>query len=550
MKELLMSRKKQFIIYIIACFFPVISQIVTNYAISVLIGTATEGNLEIFWQKLWINFAVVAAMSVLFICSRLMRIGFIRDVILDVRKLAFDKIQSLSFEGFNKKSKAIYMSHLINDINLFEENFFLKLINVIFRGGAYVASLTILAFYDIVFALIIMVTSILIFLVIRKLEGKTIKMQENISESNENMTVDISNTFDGLSLLKLNRVENTFLNKNLKSIDRLEKKKMHYQVFTESQRNVTRLLSTFIFIGTLLYCLSLIDSGVSMTQVVFMIVLANGCIWPLEQLIPLFNELKGSLKIFEKITSIEEDIPQHEQGAERLSFDDSIELKNVSFSYEDQKILNHVNLKLEKNKKYLLKGASGAGKSTLMKLLSQTYYEYEGEITYDNMDLKKISTEDYNNHVAFIYQDVFLFEDTMLNNLTLYRDIDQRKVEKAVLEAGLSDFIYDHPDKLNRELRENGQDLSGGQRQRVAIARALVKDVDIVFSDEATSSLNPELGAQVERTLLDLPCTLIAVSHRYYPGVTERYDGVIEIKNGKVQLYPIEDYFQKEVSVS
>ena len=550
MKELLMSRKKQFIIYIIACFFPVISQIVTNYAISVLIGTATEGNLEIFWQKLWINFAVVAAMSVLFICSRLMRIGFIRDVILDVRKLAFDKIQSLSFEGFNKKSKAIYMSHLINDINLFEENFFLKLINVIFRGGAYVASLTILAFYDIVFALIIMVTSILIFLVIRKLEGKTIKMQENISESNENMTVDISNTFDGLSLLKLNRVENTFLNKNLKSIDRLEKKKMHYQVFTESQRNVTRLLSTFIFIGTLLYCLSLIDSGVSMTQVVFMIVLANGCIWPLEQLIPLFNELKGSLKIFEKITSIEEDIPQHEQGAERLSFDDSIELKNVSFSYEDQKILNHVNLKLEKNKKYLLKGASGAGKSTLMKLLSQTYYEYEGEITYDNMDLKKISTEDYNNHVAFIYQDVFLFEDTMLNNLTLYRDIDQRKVEKAVLEAGLSDFIYDHPDKLNRELRENGQDLSGGQRQRVAIGRALVKDVDIVFSDEATSSLNPELGAQVERTLLDLPCTLIAVSHRYYPGVTERYDGVIEIKNGKVQLYPIEDYFQKEVSVS
>jgi len=550
MKELLMSRKKQFIIYIIACFFPVISQLVTNYAISVLIGTATEGNLEMFWQKLWINFAVVAAMSLLFICSRLMRIGFIRDVILDVRKLAFDKIQSLSFEGFNKKSKAIYMSHLINDINLFEENFFLKLINVIFRGGAYVASLTILAFYDIVFASIIMVTSVLIFLVIRKLEGKTIAMQENISESNENMTVDISNTFDGLSLLKLNRVEKTFLNKNLKSIDRLEKKKMHYQVFTESQRNVTRLLSTFIFIGTLLYCLSLIDSGVSMTQVVFMIVLANGCIWPLEQLIPLFNELKGSLKIFEKITSIEEDIPQHEQGVERLSFDESIELKNVSFSYEDQKILNHVNLKLEKNKKYLLKGASGAGKSTLMKLLSQTYYEYEGEITYDHMDLKMISTEDYNNHVAFIYQDVFLFEDTMLNNLTLYRDIDQRKVEKAVLEAGLSDFIYDHPDKLNRELRENGQDLSGGQRQRVAIARALVKDVDIVFSDEATSSLNPELGAQVERTLLDLPCTLIAVSHRYYPGVTERYDGVIEIKNGKVQLYPIEDYFQKEVSVS
>lgn len=550
MRELLMSRKRQFIIYIIACFFPVVSQIVTNYAISVLIGTATEGSLELFWQKLWLNLAVVIGMSILFICSRLMRIGFIRDIILDVRKLAFDKIQRLSFEGFNKKSKAIYMSHLVNDINLFEEHFFLKLINVIFRGGAYVASLTILAFYDIVFALIIMVTSIGIFFVIKKLEGKTIAMQEKISDSNEDMTVDISNTFDGLSLLKLNRVETTFLDKNLKSIDRLEKKKMNYQVFTESQRNVTRLLSTFIFIGTLLYCLNLIDSGVAMTQVVFMIVLANGCIWPLEQLIPLFNELKASLKIFDKITSIENDIMQHEKGTEKLSFEESINLSNVSFSYEDQKILKNVNLKLEKNKKYLLKGASGSGKSTLMKLLSQTYYEYEGEITYDHTDLKKINTEDYNNHVAFIYQDVFLFEDTMLNNLTLYRDTEQTKVEKAVKDAGLSDFVYDHPDQLNRELRENGQDLSGGQRQRVAIARALIKDVEIVFSDEATSSLNPELGAMVERTLLDLPCTLIAVSHRYYPGVTEKYDGVIEIKNGKVQMYPIEDYFQEEESAS
>ncbi|MBI9013120.1 MAG: ABC transporter ATP-binding protein [Clostridiales bacterium] len=551
MKELLLSRKKQFIVYIIACLFPVVSQISTNYVISLLIGTATEGRVDMFWQMLWLNFVVVAvALPLLFVCSRMMRIGFIRDIILDVRKLAFDKIQSLSFEGFNKKSKATYMSHLINDINLFEEQFFLKLINVIFRGGAYAASLVILAFYDIAFSMIILVTSILVFLVIKRLEGKTIAMQENISESNENLTVAISNTFEGLSLLKLNRVEETLLNKNIKSIDHLEKKKMNYQVFTESQRNVTRLLSTFIFIGILLYCLNLIGTGIATSQIVFMIVLANGCIWPLEQLIPLFNELKGSLRIFEKITTIETHLPQHEQGDEKLSFNDSIELKDVSFSYEDKMILNHVNLKLEKNKKYLLKGASGAGKSTLMKILSQTYFEYEGEINYDNVELRSINSEDYNSHVAFIYQDVFLFEDTMINNLTLFRDIDAVKLEDAISRAGLTDFIDDHPDKLNRVLEENGLNLSGGQRQRVSIARALIKDVDIVFSDEATSSLNAELGAQVEQTLLDLPCTLIAVSHRYYPGITENYDGVIEIKNGKVQLYPIENYFQKEVSVS
>lgn len=550
MKALLMARKKHFIIYIIACFFPVVSQIVTNYAISMVIGSATEGDITVFWHKLFLSLGVVVASSLLYVCSRLMRIGFIRDIILDVRELAFSTIQNLSFEGFNKKSKAVYMSHLINDINLFEENFFLKLINVIFRGGAYTASLVILAFYDLPFALIILVTSLVIFLLVRTLEGKTTALQDSISTANADMTVEVTNTFDGLSLLKLNRVEQTFLDKNLKSVDRLEKKKMHYQVFTEGQRNITRLLSTFIFIGILLYSLSLYKTGVSTGQITFMIILANGCIWPLEQLIPLFNELKASVKIFEKITQGQGAEEKSVQGSEAFVFEDALTLEDVNFSYEDQRILNHVDLKLEKNKKYLLKGASGAGKSTLMKLLSQTYDSYEGRVMYDGLDLKKISKEAFNNQVAFIYQDVFLFEDTIRNNLCLYRDVDQGRIEDAVAKAGLSDFIYDHPDQLDRLLMENGQDLSGGQRQRIAIARALIKDVSLVFADEATSSLNPSLGAQVEQTLLDLPCTLIAVSHRYYPGISQAYDGVIEIKNGKVHMYSTEDYFQEEVAVS
>jgi ABC-type multidrug transport system fused ATPase/permease subunit len=550
MKALLMSRKKGFIIYVIACFFPVFSQLITNYAVSMLIGTATSGNPEKFWQTLWMSLLIVVGTSLLFIASRFMRIGFIRDIILDVRNLAFNKIQTLSYEGFSKKSKAVYMSHLINDINLFEEHFFLKLINIIFRGGAYVASLTILAFYDLPFALIIMVLSLVVFFTVKTLEGRTAAMQGQISSFNEKITVDVSNTFDGLSLLKLNRVEDAFLKKNLKSIDRLERKKMHYQVFTESQRNLTRLMSSLIFIGILLYSLNLLNQGVSVTQMTFMIILANGCIWPLEQFIPLINELKGSLKIFDNITNIQEDMSLSQVGDQAFKFEESIQLKDVAFSYEDNKILNHVNLNLEKGKKYLLKGPSGAGKSTLIKLLSQTYYGYEGEITYDGRDLKTIRSRDFNEKVAFIYQDVFLFEDTILNNLTLYRDLDPRKVSEAIEKAGLSDFVFSHEDKLDRILKENGKDLSGGQRQRVAIARALVKDVDLIFSDEATSSLNPELGAKVEETLLSLPCTLIAVSHRYYPGITEKYDGVIEIKNGKVHLYQIEDYFSQEVSVS
>jgi len=546
MKELLLARKTRFIIYIIACFIPVFNQLIGNYAMALLIGSATGGSLIVFWRTLIMSLLLMASTSAFFILSRMMRIGFIRDIILDVRRLAFDKIQNLSYEAFASKSKAIYLSHLINDINLFEENFFLKLINVIFRGGSYIVTLVILAFYDLPFAIGILITSIIVFIVVKTLEGKTVKMQERISNANGDFTVDVSNTFDGLSLLKLNRVENAFLSKNLASIDNLERQKMRYQVFTEGQRNITRLLSSLIFIGILMYGLSLLNQGISVTQMTFMIVLANGCIWPLEQLIPLYNELKGSLKIFDKIAQIDSTRISHSEGTEKFVFNKELVLENVSFSFNQKSVFSHVNLKLERGKKYLLKGSSGSGKSTLIKLLSQTYHDYDGDIYYDDVPLRKFASESYNNHVAFIYQDVFLFEDTIHNNIALYRPTESDVMKKAIKLAGLEDFVYQHPEGLNRELQQNGQDLSGGQRQRIAIARALVKEVDIIFSDEATSSLNPELGAQVEQTLLDLPCTLIAVSHRYYPGVTEQYDEVIEIKNGKINMYPIRDYFQEE----
>lgn len=549
MKALLMNRKKRFIIYLIACLIPVVNQILSNYIFALLLGAAQGSDMAIFWKSLWWSLGIVFISSALFIVSRMMRIGFIRDIILDVRNLAFAKIQNMRFETFAEQSKAVYMSHLINDINQFEENFFLKLINVVFRSGAYIVSIIILAFYDLPFALAIFICSILIFLMVRTLESKTTAMQEGISASNEQLTVEVSNTFDGMELLKLNGVENAFLNKSLHAMDRVERKKLNYNVFTESQRNLTRLLSSLIFVGILLYLLSRLNSGLTFTTMSFMIMLANGCIWPLEQIVPLFNELKASIAIFNKITASESELASTHQGDLPFNFKNQLSVKNLSFRYEERQIVNNVSFTLEKGKKYLLKGASGSGKSTLIKLLSQTLERYEGDISLDNTPIRNILQDDFNRHVAFIYQDVFLFEDSLLNNITLYKPTSLPAVQHAINLSGLSEFASDHASGLERAIGENGQDLSGGQRQRIAIARALVKDVDIIFSDEATSSLNPELGRQIEETLLNLPCTLIAVSHRYYPGLTEQYDAVLEFKNGKITQYSTDQYFS-EVTIA
>lgn len=289
--------------------------------------------------------------------------------------------------------------------------------------------------------------------------------------------------------------------------------------------------------------------GVSITKITFMLQLGNGCVWPIGQVMPMFNELKASLKIYEKITKSENDSERTMSKDLPFAFQSMINVEGLTFRYEDKIVINNASFKLEKGKKYLLKGASGSGKSTLIKLLSKIFEAYEGEIEIDGVNYHDVSSNDFNNNISYIYQDVFLFEDTLRNNVTLFKDVDEWKVMEALKKAGLDELVAQRGDGLDMMIEENGKNLSGGQRQRISIARSILKQSEILFADEATSSLNEELGKSVEDTILSLESTVVSISHRYYEGVTDRYDYVLEIKNGQLMEYPSEVYFKEMVAV-
>ena len=544
MKELLLKRKSKFILYVIACFLPVVDTLLQNVSFALLLGSVEVGRTDYFFKVFLLAMLFAATGVLLFIISRFMRISFMRDTILDVRINAFEKILKHSYENFNKKSKDSYISNLVNDINVFERDFFIKLINLIFRGGMYVVSLTILLFLDFKFAIGIFIISLIVFFLSKGFEKKTVKLQEEVSENNEKFTLNISNTFNGLEILKLNSVEDKFLYKSLKAVDRVELKKFHYTVFTEGQRSITRFLSNFIFVGILVYLLNRVFMGESFTRIAFMVQLANGCVWPIGVVFPMLNELKASAKIYGKITKKDEDNNINLVKEKEFVFNSCIEVKDLKFSYEGKEILKGVSFQLEKGKKYLLKGASGAGKSTLIKLLSMIYDHYEGSIKLDDIDFKEINEESFNNNISFIYQDVFLFEDSIMNNIALYKDLPEEEVLNAAEKSGLKDFLYSKPLGLQEMLMENGKNLSGGQRQRISIARAIIKNANILFVDEGTSGLNEELGRAVEDTILSLDKTVVAISHRYYEGITDKYDYVLELRNGLITQYSSLDYFK------
>lgn len=547
MKDILLRNRRAFAKYVFASLFIVAEVVISNYIYANLLGVVQTKDLDRFYF-----FAVLGVLQTflsagMFIFSRFLRIGFMRDTILYIRRAAFDKIISKSYRSFNRKLKSEYVSNLVNDINNFENGYFYSLLNIIFGFSVYTVSLVILFFLDLKLGVIMFFVSILVFLINRTFQKRTVRLQEGVQRNNEKFTVNVSNTFSGLEILKLNRIEDRFLMNTMKEVDKVEQKKYQFFVFTFWQRKFSYLMGTVIFIMLLLYILTFLTGDYDLSRLFFITTMANATIWPITETMPLLNDLKSHGNIIERILRKDED-EDREVGTKPFHLDDAIEVDGLTFAYEKKTIIEDTGFSIEKGKKYLLKGASGAGKSTLINLLSKVNDDYEGEILVDGVSLKEISEKSFNEHASFIYQDVFLFEDTILENITLFKSYSDEDIASAVLGAGLSGFIEGKENGLDEVIEENGRNISGGERQRISIARAIIRKPDILFADEITSALDETLGRLVEDTILSLPTTVIAISHRFYPGVTDKYDYVLEIVNGKVLQHTMEEYL-KEVAV-
>ncbi len=544
MKKMLLEHKSKFVLYIVACLFPVVRNLAQIVIVSLIFEIVQRNSMSFFYMVLIISVVYIAFDGVFFVISRLMRISYMRDILLSLRIRAFDKIIKMSYKQFNKQSRDVYASNLINDINTFENTFFVSLINFIFRCALYVSVMAILAFINWQLALIIFGVSIFVLVVSKLFEKKTVSLQKEVSTANEQFTVNSSNVFTGLEILKLNNMEEAFLKKNNKQIVKLEGKKYSYNVFTAFQLNFNATIGYFVLIGLIVFLMYQTQVGVGYGEMILTIQLASSAIFPLVNLFPLVNVLKSSKAIFEKITN-EEVAIEAEEPLKPFVFKNKIDVNQVSFAYDDTPVFKSIHFSLEKGKKHLVKGPSGAGKSTLFKLLSHMIDDYEGNIVVDGTNMKLISSTSFNEKVSYVYQDVFLFEATLKDNITLFKPYSDKEVFEACKKAGLLEFVDSLENGIHTLISENGKNLSGGERQRVSIARALCKKAEILFIDEATSSLNEELGRQIEKTILDLDATVVAISHKYFEGITDKYDVVLEIKDGYLTKFDGIQYFSE-----
>ena len=548
MKELLLSRKSKFILYLIATFMFIIDHFAQMGVNALIMGAIEKRDLAYYKMVVLITAAYIIYAPLNFLISRLLRIRYMRDTILDVRKQAFKKIINMPFKQYSQKSKDVYISNLINDVNNFENKFFISFLNFLINVGMFIISLVILIVLDLKLSIAMLMFSVLLYFLASLFTKKTTSLEQEISASGEAFTTEMSNTFNGLEILKLNNIEDKFLHKSVAAINRLEKRKYMANVFNHLQRDVIYVLSFAVSVAVVIYLGFQLQNGMALSEATLLFLLSTSVSNYLINAFPMWNQVKASTAIYKKIAKPEESTVKAGRGTKDFKFEDKIEVSHVNFSFGNKQILKDASFTIEKGKKYLIKGVSGAGKSTLINLLAMVYDDYEGNIKVDQVDYRDISEKSFHEKVAFIYQDVFLFEDTIKNNIALYQDIPEERINYAIKVAGLEEFIKERKEGINERLAENGKNLSGGQRQRISIARAIAKNAEILFIDEGTSSLNEELGREIEKTFLQLNSTVIAISHRYYEGVTENYDYVIEIKNGKVHCFLAKDYFEEVIT--
>lgn len=185
------------------------------------------------------------------------------------------------------------------------------------------------------------------------------------------------------------------------------------------------------------------------------------------------------------------------------SFNEAICVNDLHFSYDkENEVIDGISLSIEKGKKYAFVGKSGCGKSTLIKLIAGYYSDFKGNVLYDTDSLSVLDIDKITALSSVIHQNVYMFDESILDNICLYEDYSKEELQSALSDSGLLHFVEQVPNGLEYHVGENGDNLSGGQKQRIAVARALIRKKPLLILDEGTSAIDMQTAYDIESRLM------------------------------------------------
>ncbi len=487
-------------------------------------------------QLAWITGGFILLCAALMLLKYASEPRFIEKAMRQYKDFAFQKLTEKSISSFRAESTAAYLSALTNDAASIEADDLSQLLSVIMKAVTFFGALAMMLWYSPLMTAIAAGVTVLPLIPSVLTGGQLQAAEKRVSDQNRDFTAALSDCLGGFSVVKTFRAEKEIFRLFAESNRALEQEKFSRRRLKALVGMIGATTGIIAQLGVFLAgaYLALSGRGLTAGAVILFVNLMNFMIEPVAELPALLAARKAARGLIVKLADALEQDETQPDGVQITPLTRELRLENVRFSYDGEtEILRGVSAVFEAGKAYAVVGASGSGKSTLLNLLTSPGMAYEGSILLDGTELRTASPESLYETVSLIQQNVFVFNASIRDNITMFRSFPSEELAQAVRRAQLESLLADRGEGYL--CGENGSGLSGGEKQRISIARSLLKHASVLLADEATAALDAQTAHQVTDDILSLTgVTRIVVTHTLEQAALRRYDGILVLKDGRI----------------
>ena len=534
--QLYYKNRINFIVTIILTIAMSSINLMISWLIQQIMDSMANQNMQSVVRCAWIAASVVIAYTVSNAVYRAVYPRFLQRAMQQYRDYAFSRLTQKSLRSFSKEGTALYVSALTNDCTSIENNYLAATFTLIELLFCFLGALIMMLYYSPVMLVLAVALSFLPVAVSMTAGNRLTEQEKEISKKNERFVSIVNELLSGFPVIKSFRAEaqasRLFSQRNEQAEEAKKNKRRTEQLISLLANDAGIIAQMGIFLAGAWLAIS--GKGVTAGVVIVFVQLMNYILNPISQVPLLWSNRKAAIALMEKLSdALSENV--REEGREKLNgFSEKIEVKDLTYGYEPESpVLKDLDVQFDAGKSYAIVGGSGSGKSTLLNLLMGSSSNYQGEICIDGVSIKNIESESLYQLMTSVQQNVFVFNDTIRNNVTMFHEFPDKEVTLALERSGLSEFIEKRGEDF--VCGENGANLSGGERQRISIARALLRKSPILLVDEATAALDAATARAVSFSILNLVgMTRIVVTHRLEEAILRRYDKILVMKNGTI----------------
>lgn len=534
--QLYYKNRINFIVTIILTIAMSSLNLMISWLIQQIMDCTANQDMQALVRSAWIAASVVIAYTVANAVYRAVYPRFLQRAMQQYRDYAFSRLTQKSLRSFSKEGTALYVSALTNDCTSIENNYLASTFTLIELLFCFLGALIMMLYYSPMMLVLAVALSFLPVAVSMTAGNRLTEQEKEISKKNERFVSIVNELLSGFPVIKSFRAETQasrlFSQRNEQAEEAKKNKRRTERLISLLANDAGIIAQMGIFLAGAWLVIS--GKGVTAGVVIVFVQLMNYILNPISQVPLLWSNRKAAIALMEKLSdALSENV--REEGIEKINgFSEKIEVKDLTYGYEPEShVLKDLDVQFDAGKSYAIVGGSGSGKSTLLNLLMGSSSNYQGEICIDGVSIKNIESESLYQLMTSVQQNVFVFNDTIRNNVTMFHEFSDKEVTLALERSGLSEFIEKHGEEF--VCGENGANLSGGERQRISIARALLRKSPILLVDEATAALDAATARAVSFSILNLVgMTRIVVTHRLEEAILRRYDKILVMKNGTI----------------